>query len=267
MNTLYLVGLGICDERDLPLKSVEALKKCDKIFAEKYTNIIREGTIERIEKLVGKEIEILKREDVEGEKKILDVCGKNKLVALIVPGDAMSATTHISLLQTARKNGIETRILHASSIITAAAGAAGLQIYKFGKTITIPYWKENYTPASFVDVIKENLEIGAHTLCLLDIDEKMGGMKPSEAIEILKKAQQKQIESGGIKKPVIGENAKIFVLFKVGWEDEKIWAGKIREYEMKGKSEPDGPAVIIICGKMHFTEEENWDGHLANPFF
>lgn len=34
---LYLVGMGICDEKDVSLRAVETLKKCDIVFAEGYT--------------------------------------------------------------------------------------------------------------------------------------------------------------------------------------------------------------------------------------
>ena len=93
----------------------------------------------------------------------------------------MVATTHNSLLQTAKEDGIKTKILHASSIFSAVCGASGLQIYKFGKTATITFWRKNFEPDSFVDLIVNNQKIGAHTLCLLDIDKELGAMKPSKA--------------------------------------------------------------------------------------
>jgi len=310
-NCLYLAGLGLCDETDLPLRTVEALKKCGRVFAENYTNFVREGTFSRLGRMIGKTVQILPREEVEGEKIILNACEEG-CVALLVPGDPMSATTHNSLLASARKRGFDVKILHASSIFSAAPGACGLQNYKFGKTATITYWRENFEPTSFLDVISQNKKIGAHTLCLLDVDMKLGPMKPSQAIEILKKAQKKIVDGGmkegeiggeeefgekksgigenegGLKKetargggktssgkgkegsgpenektgdgqensPVIDENAKIFVASKIGWKERKIWAGKLKEY--RGQNE-NCPAIIIICGKMHFMEEEGWE--------
>ncbi|MFH0927593.1 MAG: diphthine synthase [Candidatus Micrarchaeota archaeon] len=254
-NTLYLAGLGLCDETDLPIRTIEILRKCGNIFLEDYTNLVREGTAGRLGKIIGKKVEVLAREQVEGEKIILQAA-QNGDTALIVPGDPMVATTHNSLLQAARERKIRTKILHASSIFSAAAGAAGLQIYKFGKTATITFWRKNYEPDSFVDLIANNQKIGAHTLCLLDIDNELGAMRPKYAIEILLEAQKRKICRGEIAGEIIGADTKIFVVSHVGWEDEEIWSGKISEY----KDELVGPAVVIIPSKMHFMEEKSYEG-------
>ena len=50
----------------------------------------------------------------------------------------------------------------------------GLQLYKFGKTASIPFWTENHKPESFFDYLEQNQSIGAHTLCLLDLDPENG---------------------------------------------------------------------------------------------
>lgn len=255
MATLYLAGMGLCNEKDIPLRTIEILKRCKNILAENYTNLVGEGAILRLERIIGKEIKLLGREEVEGEKEILEAAKKDD-TALIVPGDPMAATTHNSLILSAKKLGIETKILHASSIITASAGASGLQIYKFGKTATITYWRKNFEPDSFIDIILQNQKIGAHTLCLLDIDVKMGPMKPSHALEILMKAQDAKMAKKEIEKEAFDENSKIIILSHAGWEDEKIWAGKIGEY---GGQNESGPAVIIFPSRMHFMEEEAFE--------
>jgi diphthine synthase len=248
---LFLIGMGICDEDDMPQRAFAHLKECNSVFAENYTNLMREGSIGRLEKKIGKTITILPRELVEGEREILEAAKKGD-TALLVPGDPMTATTHSSLIAAAKKEGIETVIVHASSIFTAAAGECGLQIYKFGKTPTITYWRENFRPTSFLDVIAENLKNGAHTLCLLDIDAKLGQMKPSVALKTMLAAQ----DLSGMK--LLSDETKIIILWHVGWLDQRIWAGTIGKWDGKGDS--DGPAVIIIPGKMHFVEEESFEG-------
>ena len=50
----------------------------------------------------------------------------------------MIATTHVDLRLRAHKAGVRTSIVHAASVGSAAAGVAGLQSYKFGRTVTIP---------------------------------------------------------------------------------------------------------------------------------
>ena len=114
---LVLVGIGISDERGITLAGLGGLKACEKIFAESYTSLLPEGTLGRLEKLVGKKIEVLSREQVEGEKILLDAASSSR-VALAVPGDPMIATTHVSLVLAAKKRGIGVEIVHAPSILS-----------------------------------------------------------------------------------------------------------------------------------------------------
>ncbi|MFA6907741.1 MAG: diphthine synthase, partial [Candidatus Micrarchaeia archaeon] len=179
---LLLVGTGISGERGISLAGLEALRACDKIYAERYTNLVPEGTLARLGALCGKKIALLSREQVEGEKELLEAA-KSESVALVVAGDPMIATTHVSLLLSAKRRGVQTEVIHASSVLSAAIGESGLQAYKFGKMVTLAYWRDNYRPMSAYDVISDNLARGLHTLLLLDIDEKLGPMKPSAAAD------------------------------------------------------------------------------------
>ena len=45
-----------------------------------------------------------------------------------------------------------------------------MELYKFGKTLSVTFWSENYKPESFYDYIEQNQNINAHTLMLLDLD-------------------------------------------------------------------------------------------------
>lgn len=40
---LYIVGLGLGNEKDITLRGLEAVKKCDKIFIEAYTSLLSFG--------------------------------------------------------------------------------------------------------------------------------------------------------------------------------------------------------------------------------
>ncbi|MCX6770712.1 MAG: diphthine synthase [Candidatus Micrarchaeota archaeon] len=244
---LLLIGIGISDERGISLAGLEALRACDKIYAERYTNFMPEGTLSRLEKLCGKGITVLSREAVEGEKEILE-SAKDGTVALVVAGDPMIATTHVSLLLAAKKRGIATEVIHSSSILSAAIGESGLQAYKFGKTVTLAYWRDNYRPMSAYDVISENLARGLHTLLLLDIDEKLGPMKPSAAADVLLK-----MEAAG-KKGIILPSTKLVLLKGMGWQSPTrayCALSELGKYDAK-----DGPAVLIVPAKLHFLEEE-----------
>jgi len=36
----YIIGLGLCDEKDITLRGLEAVKKCSRIYLEAYTSIL-----------------------------------------------------------------------------------------------------------------------------------------------------------------------------------------------------------------------------------
>ena len=245
---LLLIGIGISDERGISLAGLEALRACGKVYAERYTNLVPDGTLARLEELCGKKITILSREAVEGEKELLEAA-KGGAAALVIAGDPMIATTHISLLLSAKQRGIATEVIHSSSVISAAVGEAGLQVYKFGKTVTLAYWRENYKPMAAYDVISDNLSRNLHTLLLLDIDEKLGPMKPSAAAEVLLK-----MEAEG-KKKIFSPEAKVVLLKGMGWREptKKYCAlSELAAYDLK-----EGPAVIIVpSANLHFVELE-----------
>ncbi len=247
MKQLSLVGIGIGDEKGISLEGLEELKSCKKIFAEEYTNLLPKGTIKRLESLVGKKIEVLGRKEVEEEKRILASASKQK-TALIVSGDPMIATTHVSLVLSAKKLGIKVKLIHAASIISAAISESGLQAYKFGKMVTLAYWRKNYKPMAAYEVIAQNLSRGLHTLLLLDIDEKLGPMKPNEAAKLLL-----EMEKVG-KKNVFSPKTKILVLSSLG----RSSCGQTYQSlgELTSKSHPGVPSVLLILGKRHFLEED-----------
>ena len=53
-----------------------------------------------------------------------------------------------------------------------AVALTGLFLYRFGETITIPFWTERWQPTSFYTKLLANRLRGLHTLCLLDIQAK-----------------------------------------------------------------------------------------------
>ncbi|MEW6328654.1 MAG: diphthine synthase [Candidatus Micrarchaeota archaeon] len=243
--SLALVGIGIWDEKDITLRALEELKECDVVFAEAYTSRMREGTLARLEKLIQKKIILLAREEVEEEKKIIEEALR-KRVALIVPGDPMVATTHVSLLLAAKKKKIQTKLIHAPSIFTAAIGESGLQVYKFGRSTTLAFWDEKYKPMSTYDTIAENKKRGLHTLVFLDIRERC--MEAREALELLGKIEMEK------KKGIARESDKVVVLSRIGSEERKITYRAIRDILHKDLGRP--PSILIFPGKLHFMEQE-----------
>ncbi|MFH1127449.1 MAG: diphthine synthase [archaeon] len=238
---LYIIGTGIYDERDLSIKALDALKKCVKIYAEFYTSPIKVN-LPALEKMAKKKITVLDRSEVE-EQDIIISSAKKCDTAFLVGGDALSATTHIGFALECRKQGIPIKIIHSSSIFTAVA-ESGLQLYKFGRTVSLPYKKDNYFPESPYDNIRKNLKDSLHTLLLLDI-----GMTANEAIGLLMELEEK------LKKKLFSSNTKIVCLAHLGSDQ----GSTIRYGSMKDLKKQDFgalPHTIIIPGTLHFTEEE-----------
>ncbi|MGC9132694.1 MAG: diphthine synthase, partial [Candidatus Micrarchaeia archaeon] len=131
---LYFIGLGI-SEGDISLKAIEKLKECEKIYFEKYTSLVKDSYIEKIEKIVNKKFVLLKREELEGNSRIVEEA-KNKKIALLIGGESLIATTHHSIVLDLLKNKIPFEIIHSSSAICSAISESFLQVYRFGKITT-----------------------------------------------------------------------------------------------------------------------------------
>lgn len=91
--------------------------------------------------------------------------------AFLVVGDAFCATTHSDLYLRAVKLGIKVEVIHNASIISAV-GCTGLQVYKFGETVSVPLWTEKWRPDSWYQKILKNRKSDLHTLVLVDIKVK-----------------------------------------------------------------------------------------------
>lgn len=166
----YLIGLGLGDAKDITVRGLEIVKKCDRIYLESYTSILSCGK-EELEKFYGKSLIVADREMIEQNSDEILNGAHEQNIAMLVIGDPFGATTHTDILLRAKEKGIPFEVVHNASIMNAV-GACGLQLYSFGETISIPYWSDTWQPDSFYDKIAKNIEHGLHTLCLLDIRVK-----------------------------------------------------------------------------------------------
>ncbi len=243
---LYFIGLGLHDAKDISVKGLETLKKCDTVYAEFYTNYF--GDLKELEKLAGKEIILLERKDLEErpDENVLKGQGPGD-VALLVSGDPMVATTHIDLALRANKKGIKWRVIHASSVYSAV-GETGLQIYKFGKTASLVYPSKNYFPTSPYDILAENQKTGLHTLFLLDIKaEEKRFMTVNEAISLLLEIEKQK------KTRLFTPETLCIGIARLGG-DVKIKKGPAADLLKEDFGKP--PHCLVVPGKLHYIEEE-----------
>jgi len=232
---LYLIGLGL-NLNSISKEALEILKKCKKIYLENYT-IEFPYSSEELEKSLGKKILQADRSFVESLKIVSEASEEN--VALLIYGSPLTATTHITILEECKKQKVEFRVLYNASVLDAVA-ETGLQLYKFGKITSMPRWEaeKHFTPDSFMEIVKENAKIGAHSLILVDI-----GLAFSDALgELERSAKNHKIKLGSFA-----------VCSRLGTGEGEIFYGTLKYFQGK---EIRAPFCFIIPGKMHFVEEE-----------
>ncbi|KAJ3115673.1 diphthine synthase [Phlyctochytrium bullatum] len=259
---LYVIGLGLGDEKDITVKGLEAVRSCERIYLEAYTSILTVPK-ERLEEFYGKPIEVADRDMVETEaEKILHDADKVN-VAFLVVGDPFGATTHTDLVLRARDRGIPVHSIHNASIMNAV-GCCGLQLYSYGQTISIVFFTDNWRPDSFYDKIAENKSLGLHTLCLLDIKVKEQSIEnlargrkiyePPRFMTINQAVEQLlEIEDNrGLK--ICTRDTLAIGLARVGCSDQKIVAGTLAELL---DVDFGGPLhSLVLPGKMHELEAD-----------
>ncbi|KAF7428844.1 diphthine synthase [Pleurotus ostreatus] len=166
----YIIGLGLCDEKDITVRGLEAVKSSTRVYLEAYTSILMVEK-DRLEAFYEKELIVADRDMVETQSDEILAGADTGHVSLLVVGDPLGATTHTDIVLRARALGIPVRIINNASIMNAV-GVCGLQLYNFGQTVSLPFFTETWKPDSWYGRIKENLDIGLHTLVLLDIKVK-----------------------------------------------------------------------------------------------
>jgi len=234
-----MIGIGLNDEKDITVKGLEAVKKCDVIYLESYTSLLQ-CSKEDLEKFYGKKIILADRDIVEkkAEETILKDA-KEKNVAFLVVGDVFGATTHTDIKLRALEANIKVVIINNASVLNAI-GITGLELYKFGKVTSIPF--NNKDVKAPYEVLLSNLDKGLHTLFLLDLNPKANKfLTIKEAIEFLKNLG-------------LTEETKAVACARLGSSKPIIKFGKIND--LINIDYGKAPYCLIIPAQMHFMEEE-----------
>ncbi|MFQ5531743.1 MAG: diphthine synthase [Candidatus Nanoarchaeia archaeon] len=232
---LYIIGLGL-NKDGISKFGLKAVSKCKRVYLEKYT-VDFPYNLQELKEVIGKKVVEADREFVEGLS-IVDEAEKMN-VALLVYGSPLTATTHISLIQEAKRLGVRYKVIYSASILDAVA-ETGLQLYKFGKVASMPKWdgSRGFAPDSFMKLVQENMSMKAHSLILADI-----GLEFEDAI--------KQLEESAKNYKI--NLKKIVVCSRLGVKGRKIIYGDIEGLK---DSKIKSPYCIIIPSKLHFIEKE-----------
>ncbi|MBI2508419.1 diphthine synthase [Candidatus Woesearchaeota archaeon] len=236
---LYLIGLGLENEKDITLKGLERIKESKEVYFENYTSKLQ-CSVKDLGKLYKRKIIIADRNFIEEKSKGIIKKAKKESISILIPGDVFSATTHIALFQEAKKYKVPVEVFNNASILTAI-GITGLELYKFGRVASIPFDNEKIkTP---IEILNENQKINLHTLFLLDLNnETKKYLSIQEAIEYLLKNK--------IKKETMA-----VACARIGWSDYKIKSGTLEELMKINYGDPPY-CLVIPAKKLHFIEEE-----------
>ncbi|KAJ0963169.1 hypothetical protein J5N97_028296 [Dioscorea zingiberensis] len=264
---LYIVGLGLGDEKDITLRGLEAVQSSSKLYVEAYTSLLSFGLssdgLSRLEKLYGKPVTVADREMVEERAdEILSEASESN-VSFLVVGDPFGATTHTDLVVRAKQLGLEVKVIHNASVMNAI-GVCGLQLYRYGETVSIPFFTETWRPDSFYEKIKRNRELGLHTLCLLDIRVKepsleslCRGRKCYEPPKYMTVhiAINQLLEVEALRKgSAYCEKSKCVGIARLGNEDQLIASGSMTDLLNVDFGAP--LHCLVIVGETHPVEEE-----------
>ena len=216
---LMLIGMGPGLLASMTSEAITAAESADFRYYEAYTAMWPTEELERLEQRVGP-IKKVMRPEIEQPQEILNLA-KNTLVAVLIVGDPLQATTHVDLQLQAMEQEIDCRIIHGISITNVVTGAIGLSNYKFGRQTTLTYPYANWIATSPLEVLAINRIMGQHTLALLDLDPTGAGigqqrpMTPKDAVESISLMIDKistDVENiddgdafGKLKKQAIGE--------------------------------------------------------------
>lgn len=167
---LYFIGLGLGDERDITLRGLDVVRSCTHVFLDGYTSMLGVDR-PRLEALYGRDVIVADREMIEERADVILDVARDGDVAFLVVGDVFGATTHHDLWLRAHTSSIPCELVHNAGIMSAV-GACGLQLYRFGETVSLVFFTDRWRPSSWYEKIVANRRAGLHTLCLLDIRVK-----------------------------------------------------------------------------------------------
>jgi diphthine synthase len=241
------MGMGLRGYRSLTVDEIEQLKRCDNIFLEMYTSGSMIDDIQRISRELKKNIQQVYREDVEQSDVIIKAAQRSE-TALLVIGDALTATTHNQIRFELEDLGIPVLIYENASIVTAIMGYLGLHLYNLGPVISLPFVSEKFFPKSPYEKLVRNITNQEHSLILLDLSPS-GYMKPSDAIHILQDMNEK------FGKKIDLERTRLCVVNAFGMPEQKIFVGNPVSAEKETFS--DKPSAIVFPGRLDSSEQDS----------
>lgn len=247
---LTFVGLGLYDERSITVEGRAAVRNADRAYAEFYTSRLVGTTVETLESHHGIDIEVRDRAGVEQHPEDILAAAEEEDVVFLTAGDTMISTTHVDLRMRAHDRGIDTRVVHGVTAQSAASGLTGLQNYRFGKAVTLPFpyaHGADGVPPSVVESIEANRDRGLHTLVYLDI--KVGDVPG-------KTTADDEFMTGDVAASLLCEWDDVLgvVVARAGSPDPVVAADRLSALSTR---EFGGPLhMLVVPGTLHHLEAD-----------
>ncbi len=249
---LVLAGLGTSLDY-ASIKLLDELSTADVVLVEAYTSIAVGYTYERLRRMCLGELRYVSRRDLEENYEWIIEMARNRKVVILVAGDPLTATTHVSLLVEAKKKGVDIDIVLGVSGVYASITQSYLQAYRFGRIVTLTYPEKEYIPYTTVEVVRENLERNLHTLVLLDIRFDEGrAMRINEAVELLLRIEEEYCKINNCEQvldKVIGVGVA-----RAATPDMLVKADLLPK--LKNYNFPPPPHSLVVVAKPHPMELE-----------
>ena len=176
----------------------------------------------------------------------------------------LRATTHTDLVLRARELDIPVQSIPNASIMSAI-GNTGLQLYNFGQTVSMVFFTETWKPSSFYDRIKENRQIGLHTLVLLDIKVKEQSLEnlargrkifePPRYMTVTQCASQMLETEEERREGVYGPDSLAVGVARVGARDQMIAAGTLSQLSEVDMGSPLH-SLVLLGSRAHDLERQ-----------
>lgn len=147
----------------------------------------------------------------------------------------------------------------------SAIGATGLQLYNFGQAVSMVFFTETWKPSSFYDRLKENHQIGLHTLVLLDIKVKeqslanlARGRKIYEPARFMTVAQcaSQMLETEQERGEGICTSKSLAIgVARIGARDQKMAAGTLEQLSQVDLGKPLH-SLVLLGRRTHYLERD-----------
>ncbi len=249
---LVLAGLGTSLDY-ATIRLLDEISTADIVLIEAYTSIAVGYTYERLRRIALGKVRYVSRKDLEEDYEWIIEAARNKKVVILIAGDPLTATTHVSLLVEAKRKGVDVDVVLGVSGVYASITQSYLQAYRFGRIVTLTYPEREYIPYTTVEVVRSNLEKNLHTLVLLDIRFDEGrAMRINEAVEILLKVEEEYCKANNCERVldrVIGVGVA-----RAATPDTLVKADLLPR--LKDYSFPPPPHSLVVVARPHPMELE-----------